>query len=176
MHLGQVCNTSFQSFWIKGTQKHMPQLKKQRQPAQRHWKVLILLWVLVRISVLQFGQVVQIGSGPTIWAISSGFIKQNFQTSWSWIKCKFWNATPDYRELKRQSNYKIILQRFHEFFCDWDVRFVKSNALIYNDYPATISRVFCDWDVPFVNSNVFFCKNVIFFPTYIQSIATFIKQ
>ena len=107
MQLGQVCNTSFQSFIKRGIQKHIPQLKRQSPPAKRHWKLLMLFRVLVRISVLPLGQVVQIGLGPTIWAISSEFIKQNFQTSWSWIGCRFGNTT-DYHESKSQTNLKWL--------------------------------------------------------------------
>ena len=155
----------------KGIQKQIPQLKMQSPPAKSIWKLLMLFRVLVRISVLQLGQFVQIGSGPTIWAISSEFIKQNFQASWPWIKCRFGNAT-DYCKSKRQSNQK--------------------------DYPATISRVFLlivMWNWHFCRIKRVFLRNeivcfieltiniekwkysvsLIYFPTYIQSIIKFIK-
>ena len=53
----------------KGMQKQQG-TKKQRQAATRHWKVLVLDRVVVTISALQLGQVVEIGSGPAIcWLI-----------------------------------------------------------------------------------------------------------
>ena len=41
---------------------------QQRKPTMKSWKVLVLFRVVVKISVLQLGQVIQIGSGPNIWA------------------------------------------------------------------------------------------------------------
>ena len=55
--------------------------KKQIPPATSIWKVLMLFWVVVRISFLQLGQFVHIGSGPAMgWAIVTF---RDYQTKFS---------------------------------------------------------------------------------------------
>ena len=77
---------------------------KQIPPAASIWKVLVLFWVVVRISVLQLGQIVQSGSGPAIWAIS---ILRVYQTKFSAVLILKLNADFDIEPINAKWQYEM---------------------------------------------------------------------
>ena len=77
---------------------------KQNPPATSICKVLLLFSVVVRISVLQLGQIVQIGSGPAIWAIS---ILKVYQTKFSDFLILKLNADFDIEPINAKWQYEM---------------------------------------------------------------------